>query len=61
MSETVARSDMGIGLALFFGVLAVVGAGGMFVAADQQIVAGWSFALAMVGGTLAIAAVHLYG
>jgi len=61
MSETVARSDMGIGLAMFFVVVAIVGAAGMFVAASDQIIAAWSFAGAMIAGSLAVVAVHLYG
>ena len=61
MAETVASSDMGFGLAMFFGLLAVVAAGGMYVAADEQVVAGASFAAAMIAGTLAVVAVHLYG
>jgi fructose-specific phosphotransferase system IIC component len=61
MAETVAASDMGIGLAMFFGVLALVGAAGMYVMAAQQVLAAWSFAGAIIAGTLAVAAVHLYG
>jgi hypothetical protein len=61
MSETVARTDMGIGLAIFLVVIAVVGAGGMYVAASDQVIAAWSFAAAMAAGSLAIVAVHLYG
>ncbi|QPV62917.1 hypothetical protein I7X12_19745 [Halosimplex litoreum] len=60
MSEATAGSDMGIGLGLAFGVLAVAGAVGMLVAYSNQIVAGWSFALAIVGGICAVAAIHLY-
>lgn len=61
MSEAAAGSDMGIGLGLAFGVLAVIGAVGMLVTYHNQVVAGWSFALAMVAGVLSIAGVHLYG
>jgi hypothetical protein len=61
MSDTVGGSDMSVGLGLVFGVLAVVGAVGMLVAYENQVVAGWSFALAMVAGVLSVAGVHLFG
>jgi len=61
MSEVTAGSDMGIGLGLAFGVLAVAGAVGMLVAYSDHIVAGWSFALAIVAGICSIAGLHLYG
>ncbi|WP_415381828.1 hypothetical protein [Halosimplex sp. TS25] len=61
MTEAAAGSDMSIGLGLAFAVLAVVGAAGMLVAYHDQVVAGWSFALAIAGGVLSIAAIHLYG
>ncbi|WP_436910564.1 DUF7525 family protein [Halosimplex marinum] len=61
MSEVTAGSDMSIGLGLAFGVLAVAGAVGMLVAYDNQVVAGWSFALAVVAGICSIAGIHLYG
>ncbi|MES3516627.1 MAG: hypothetical protein PPP58_03070 [Natronomonas sp.] len=61
--ETVSSGDMGIGLALAFGILGVLGAIGMtaFGFTGDQVAAGWSFALAMLGGTLAVAAYHAYG
>jgi hypothetical protein len=61
MSETVGQSDMGIGLAMLFGVLAVVAAAAMAVTVETQVVAAWSFAGAVVAGTLSVAALHLYG
>ncbi|MFB6140331.1 MAG: hypothetical protein ABEJ26_07830 [Halosimplex sp.] len=61
MSEVAAGSDMGIGLGLVFAVLAVVGAVGMLVTYHDHVVAGSSFALAMIAGVLSVAAVHLYG
>jgi hypothetical protein len=61
MSEVAAGSDMSIGLGLAFGVLAVAGAVGMLVAYHNQVVAGWSFALAVVAGICSIAGIHLYG
>ena len=61
MTETAGGSDMGTGLALLFGVVAVVAAVGMAVTVETQVVAAWFFAAAMVAGTLAVAAPHLYG
>jgi hypothetical protein len=61
MTETAGESDMGMGLALLFGVVAVVAAVGMAVTVETQVVAAWFFAAAMVAGTLAVAAPHLYG
>jgi hypothetical protein len=61
MEETVGGTDMGIGLAMVFTVLAVVAAIGMAVTVEQQVVAAWLFAAAMVAGTVAVAAPHLYG
>jgi len=61
MSETAGPSDMGIGLGILFGVLAVVAAGAMAVTVETQVVAAWAFAGAMVAGTLAVAAFHIYG
>ena len=51
---------MGIGLALFFGALAILAAGAMAVTVETQVVAAWSFAAAMAAGTLSVAAFHLY-
>lgn len=60
MSESVAATDLGLGLGLFFGVLAVVGAIGMFVTHANHLAAGAGFAIAIVAGALSIAAIHLY-
>ena len=60
MTETASRSDKGVGLGILFGLLGVGGAVGMLVFASDHLIAGWSFALAMVAGALAIAAIHLY-
>lgn len=60
MTETAAASDMGIGLAMLFGLLAVLGAVTMFVAAEEQSIAAGGFALAIVAGSLSVAALHFY-
>jgi hypothetical protein len=52
---------MGIGLAMLFGVLAVVAAGAMAVTVETQVVSAWSFAGAVVAGILSVAALHIYG
>lgn len=56
--ETVG-TDKGIGLATLFTLLAGVAAIAMFVAPGTG-VAAWGFAVAMLAGVLAVAAVHLY-
>jgi hypothetical protein len=60
MAETATGTDMGIGLAMFFGVLALVGAFGMFATYETNVLAGWSFAVAVVAGIVSILAIHLY-
>ncbi|MGM0591064.1 MAG: DUF7525 family protein [Halobacteriota archaeon] len=59
METQTAGSDMGIGLALVFGFLAVGAAGAMLVLPDQLMKA-WGFAGAMVAGMLAVLVIHLY-
>lgn len=56
-------SDKGVGLTVLFALLGVGGAVVMFSAgmAHDQLLSGWGFAGAMVAGTLAIAATHVYG
>ena len=61
MTETASASDMGIGLSMLFGAVGVLGAGVMYLAADQQTIAAGGFALAMLAGALAIGALHVYG
>ncbi|WP_459194000.1 DUF7525 family protein [Halosimplex sp. J119] len=61
MAEAATGSDMSIGLGLAFAVLAVIGALGMLVGYHDHLVAGGSFALAMIAGVLSIAGIHLYG
>lgn len=63
MAETATGSDMGIGVAMLFGLLGIACAVVMYVAAvgHNQTLSGWGFAGAMIAGTILIAAVHLYG
>lgn len=56
---TETTTDMGLGVTLVFGVLAVLGALVMFAGAPD-LTAAWGFAGAMVFGSLAVVAVHLY-
>ena len=72
MATRSVRSDKGIGLAVLFSILGLLGALGMLllplpsVAAGQetpelaQFLSAWAFALAMVAGSLAVLAVHAY-
>jgi hypothetical protein len=52
---------MGIGLAMALTALAVLAAVGMAVTVERQVLAAWLFAAALVAGTLAVAAPHVYG
>ena len=52
-------SDMSIGLAALFVLAAAAGALVTYLTPDLPL-AGWGFAAAMVAGTLAVAAIHLY-
>ena len=56
--ETVA-TDKGIGLATLFTLLAAVAAVAMFAVPGTELAA-WGFAVAMLAGVLAVAAVHVY-
>lgn len=60
MVATEAQSDKATGLGFVFGALAVAGAVVMYVAASQQVLAGWGFALAVLAGSLAVAAIHVF-
>jgi ABC-type uncharacterized transport system permease subunit len=57
-----ATTDNGVGVPLALGTIAVLGAGGMaaFGLSGDQAASGWSFAVALAAGTLAVAAVHVY-
>jgi hypothetical protein len=60
MSEIATSTDLGFGLGLLFGVMAVVGAASMFLNASDHLLAGWSFGLAMLAAGLSVAAYHLF-
>jgi hypothetical protein len=60
MAETATWSDKALGLGLLFGLLGIAGAVVMYVAAADQLTAGWGFALAMLFGGLSIAAIHVF-
>jgi len=52
-------TDMGIGLGVLFSLLAGVGALGMYLGAPDELAA-WGFALAVLAGSLAVVAIHVY-
>jgi hypothetical protein len=58
-----ATTDTGVGIPLALGTIAVLGAVGMavFGLSGDQVASGWSFAVAVAAGTLAVAAAHVYG
>lgn len=58
---TANTAEKGFGLSILFVVVALVGALGMFLWADQQLLAATGFAVAVVAGSLAIAVRHVYG
>ena len=58
MAET-GSTDMGIGLATLFALLAVVATGAMVVSPGSELAA-WGFAAAVITGVFSVAAVHLY-
>jgi len=55
------RSDMGIGLAMAFGALAIAGAAVMYLAVETQLLAATGFGVALLTGALAVGALHVYG
>lgn len=57
--STAESTDMGLGLGLAFGALAVGGALVSLLAPGTEIAA-WGFAAAMTLGALAVAALHVY-
>lgn len=60
--ETAVATDKGVGFSLALGTIAVLGAVGLaiFGFTGDQTAAGVSFAVAMLAGSLAIAAYHVY-
>jgi len=60
--ETTQGSDRRMGFSMLFGLVGLLGAAVMLVAAvgGQQALSGWGFAAAMLGASLLIAALHLY-
>lgn len=67
--ETATGSDKAIGFGLLFAIVGIIGAvvmlaGGFQYGASHdhffQLVSAWGFAIAMIGGALSIAAIHLY-
>jgi len=59
MATASESTDMGIGLTLLFGAIAVLGAGVMAIGAPDEIAA-WGFAAAVVFACLAIVSVHVF-
>jgi hypothetical protein len=57
-TETV-ESDMGIGLTVLFGLVALGGAAAM-MAAPSQVGKAWGFALAMLAATVAVVVAQAY-
>lgn len=62
MTEATTGSDMGIGVAMLFGLLGIGGAVVMYAAAvgHNQVLSAWGFAGAMTAAAILIAAIHLY-
>lgn len=60
--ETADSTDKGVGLPVLFSIVAVLGAVGLtvFGFTGDQLAAGGAFGVAVVAGTLAIAAYHAY-
>ncbi|WP_224336459.1 DUF7525 family protein [Haloprofundus halobius] len=59
MATQTSQTDMGIGVAMVFAMLTLVGAAVM-LAGPGQLTKAWGFAGAMVAASLAIVAVHVY-
>lgn len=60
--ETGSSTDVGVGFPLVFGALAVLAATGLavFGFTGDQSAAAWTFAGAMLAGTLAVVTYHVY-
>ncbi|RJS98154.1 MULTISPECIES: DUF7525 family protein [Halococcus] len=61
MATESVTTDRGVGLTVLFVVVGIAGAVVAFVAGltENQILASWGFAAAMIAGSLAVGAVHL--
>lgn len=54
-------TDKGVGLAVFFGLLALAGTAAMYAGApDDGAISGAGFAVAVAFGCLAVVAIHVY-
>ncbi|WP_302080407.1 DUF7525 family protein [Salinibaculum rarum] len=69
MAETTQASDKSLGLSITFGVIALLGTLGMLATSylyalngdhQMQLYSGVAFAVAVVGGGLAIAVLHMF-
>jgi hypothetical protein len=60
--ESASSTDKRVGFPLVFGFVAVLGAVGMtvFGFTGDQVLSGWSFAAAVLAGSLSVAAYHVY-
>ncbi|WP_136687999.1 DUF7525 family protein [Halorhabdus amylolytica] len=57
---TANTAEKGVGLSILFVVVALLGALVMFVSAEEQLIAATGFAVAIVAGSLSIAAWHVF-
>jgi hypothetical protein len=62
MGTAAASSDKGIGLTILLSIVALLGVVGMFIAGltGDQVVAAVGFAVAVIAGSLAVSATHLF-
>lgn len=57
---TASTAEKGFGLSILFAVVALLGALGMFLGAEDQLIAATGFAVAIVAGSLSIAVRHVF-
>jgi len=57
---TSTRTEKGVGLTVLFVIVALVGALTMGLAAEDQVIAAVGFGIAVISGSLAVAARHVY-
>ena len=62
METAAASSDKAIGLTILLSIVALLGAVGMFVAGltGDQLIAAVGFGVAIIAGSLAVSATHLF-